>query len=988
MAYTEAWVSYGTDERSLIYPKDVEDFTDYMIARFLVRQVVSGARGAIQTGHSIVIKGKIISIHPGYRYLLRFKKVQRTDHGDEYELLAEAGFREAEQLPWTWETLRWTLQYEVRVKNVEAAILGVFHAMSELVGNDPEIDAEDVRGPPLEEALAKQPWYQEMVSRSDYYKMAALCAVRDAWPSSVDAIRKLETFELRALADHLRESPHDLCYYAHSRHYKLGEMSFAALGRLQKDRGGTVTTPRVCLGAACFYDMLKQERMFAGHTVFAQQKWLDAFRRKHPEFPAEGVMQWLLRQGHLIPLDKDALYVERDLWYVDNSPIYWLAFPRDDKLKERIIGHLRRICENFRQARGAFTPRDPDGPVVATPKGPLNARQREALDHILNNPITIIQGGPGSGKTALGVEHVTCIFQNVAVYTHVGRQAVSLADRLGGCLENASTIHGAHHKRLKKDGALRFKYAERIEVLVIDEAYNGDDATIEWALALPQNATHVVLVGDPDQILPIAGEEGAGTPVLDIARAFPQHVIVLNENMRQLESARAIHDVVSCVRIKQPQAINWSPPSGAVTRVDPPAGNTESALAPLIETMVRRLRRGVKFPSDEHNWQIVTFFNGFKPDEQGLGVIQINHIVERYMERENSQQIRRAVQVTRNLRMYPGFKFMINEKYEPHKSLKPGGGGKKGKKAPTPAAAARARKKVVDGGTIYSETRNGQIEVVKALRQVHLKDRKGGPYWMVECEPKGRCVQGAKLLINRKLHVDPSGIVPAWAITSNKSMGGECTNVGVFVPQGIQRSYFDRSNLYVAFSRPIEYLGVIGRLPDIAHLVQRDPRTVITGLSLRLRVAAVRAPHQTPVGWDWKDQHDAVVYGMLNAETLATFADIYNQSRREVYDRPTPLCGLSWAAFSAAEELDLNTRPAARRELQHLLARIRHKLYAGIPDHSPDVPARWEVVPVAVPLPDQREDDESPDLEDVGGGEEPVAKRGRVEKEEILSESL
>jgi tRNA uridine 5-carbamoylmethylation protein Kti12 len=97
--------------------------------------------------------------------------------------------------------------------------------------------------------------------------------------------------------------------------------------------------------------------------------------------------------------------------------------------------------------------------------------QCEALRHVLNNPLTIIQGGPGSGKTAFGAEHLSCLFQEIAVYTHVGRQAVSLCDRLGGCRENASTIHSAHHKRQKKshEALLRVKYSERIEIVVIDE---------------------------------------------------------------------------------------------------------------------------------------------------------------------------------------------------------------------------------------------------------------------------------------------------------------------------------------------------------------------------------------------------------------------------------------------------------------------------------------------------------------------------------------
>lgn len=193
----------------------------------------------------------------------------------------------------------------------------------------------------------------------------------------------------------------------------------------------------------------------------------------------------------------------------------------------------------------------------------------------------------------------------MAVYTHVGRQAVSLCDRLGGSLENASTIHSAHHKRQKTthEALLRTKYSERVEIVVVDEVFNCDDYTMEMFLGLASNACRVVFIGDPDQIMPIPGEEGAGTPALDIAKAFPNHVITLNENMRQQESARAIHDLVTNVRLKQPRAISWVSPSHALMRLDPPAQETMETLTAVLGPVIKRLRQGIN--GNEHAWQLV-----------------------------------------------------------------------------------------------------------------------------------------------------------------------------------------------------------------------------------------------------------------------------------------------------------------------------------------------------------------------------------------------
>ncbi len=328
--------------------------------------------------------------------MIRFKRARNED-AEEYEILQDGGFRKAERLPLSWNTLRWILEHELDRKNPDADCWSVLGAAGAQAFNEvTEIG---------EELLRRQPWYADLRRESDYYRMDAICRVRDAWPASLAAVRKLEYHQLEALAHQLTETPHNLCYYAHSRHYGLGEMPFASLEQL------SAPVSRVCMGAARLYEMLKQERLFRGHTVFVQATWLATFARKYPGFAHEASLQWLLREGHLLPLDKDAVYVERDRLFAEPSPVYYLQFPRDDKLKERILGHLRRIFNNFREARGEFTARDPDEPVVAAPKGPLNYRQRAALDHVLNNPLTIVQGGPGSGKTAFGVEHLSCLFQ-------------------------------------------------------------------------------------------------------------------------------------------------------------------------------------------------------------------------------------------------------------------------------------------------------------------------------------------------------------------------------------------------------------------------------------------------------------------------------------------------------------------------------------------------------------------------------------------------
>lgn len=321
-----------------------------------------------------------------------------------------------------------------------------------------------------------------------------------------------------------------------------------------------------------------------------------------------------------------------------------------------------------------------------------------------------------------------------------------------------------------------------------------------------------------------------------------------------------------------------------------------------------------------------------------MGVKQINEIVEKWMELNEPYHRRGGCKINNRLFMYPGFKFMITAPFKPHKSLKPAG---LNKKKPSAQAAIRKRMASGDGDTVYSETRNGQIEVVRSIKMIRVKGS-AADSWVVDCEPKGQCVKGTRLLINRRLHVDPSAIDPAWAITSNKSMGGECKNVCVYVPRTIGNSKFDRSSLYVAVSRPIDWLGVVGRLQDIQTLVMRDPRPVLTGLFLRLRTATVTPPGEENGGWDWKEKHEHDVHGMINEELLDKFEDIYDQSQRRPYLKPTSLCALSWASFAASEELLLKGNIQAIKVLEAYVKRVQAKLYAHVVNHSPQSEPPWE----------------------------------------------
>jgi hypothetical protein len=204
-------------------------------------------------------------------------------------------------------------------------------------------------------------------------------------------------------------------------------------------------------------------------------------------------------------------------------------------------------------------------------------------------------------------------------------------------------------------------------------------------------------------------------------------------------------------------------------------------------------------------------------------------------------------------------------------------------------------------------------QVIQKIQQIPVPGGNGrSKAWVVTCEPKGKCSRGSRILINKAFHVDPAHVFPAWAVTSNKSMGGECKNVAVVLPPETMRSPFDNSHLYVMCSRPMEWLAVFGKQSDFDALVMKDPPKINSGLSIRMQIAKlVPEDQQGQLGLmikdamlgnalesiDWKQQHNIVEHGHIHPEIVESFGNIYDQRRRSAFPAPTPVCPTSYLEF-------------------------------------------------------------------------------------------
>jgi exodeoxyribonuclease V alpha subunit len=174
----------------------------------------------------------------------------------------------------------------------------------------------------------------------------------------------------------------------------------------------------------------------------------------------------------------------------------------------------------------------------------LSTEQQAAIHTTLSYPLSILTGGPGTGKT-------TCLKALIAVMetahkryalaSPTGRAAKRLSEATG---HTASTIH----RLLEYSPGEGFKYnLDRpldIDLLVVDEASMLDLLLANHLLKALRPGTHLLMVGDVDQLPSV----GAGDVLRDLIDSQLCPVSRLNVIFRQ---AAGSHIITNAHRINQ-----------------------------------------------------------------------------------------------------------------------------------------------------------------------------------------------------------------------------------------------------------------------------------------------------------------------------------------------------------------------------------------------------------------------------------------------------
>ena len=170
----------------------------------------------------------------------------------------------------------------------------------------------------------------------------------------------------------------------------------------------------------------------------------------------------------------------------------------------------------------------------------LTAGQRAAVEAALSSPVSVLTGGPGTGKTRTVEEVVRTAEEagySVALCAPTGRAAKRLEELVG---RPASTIHRLLEARPDGEGGfvLRHGHAEPLpfDLVVADEVSMCDTWLAAQLVAAVEEGAHLLLVGDPDQLPSV----GPGDVLRDIVTSGVVPVTELTEIHRQAAGSRIV----------------------------------------------------------------------------------------------------------------------------------------------------------------------------------------------------------------------------------------------------------------------------------------------------------------------------------------------------------------------------------------------------------------------------------------------------------------
>jgi exodeoxyribonuclease V alpha subunit len=240
----------------------------------------------------------------------------------------------------------------------------------------------------------------------------------------------------------------------------------------------------------------------------------------------------------------------------------------------------RGVAERLKALAAATQPVASTGQLTLF-KQDLSEEQQQAVTMALNYPVSILTGGPGTGKTTCLKALITTLeirHTAFALASPTGRAAKRLAEATG---HNASTIHRLLEFSPGEAGFKRNEdYPLDVDFLVVDEASMLDLLLTYNLLKALKPGTHVLFVGDVDQLPSV----GAGDVLRNLIGSGIVPITRLTTIFRQAAGSQII---TNAHRINQGKPPVFSQGEGDFFLF--PAEDAEAAANWVVEVVSARI---------------------------------------------------------------------------------------------------------------------------------------------------------------------------------------------------------------------------------------------------------------------------------------------------------------------------------------------------------------------------------------------------------------
>lgn len=588
---------------------------------------------------------------------------------------------------------------------------------------------------------------QNMEYACDYFRYAHERVLQTLFPKQLSVIRKLNEQDLQTLEKCLVTDPWMLCTSSLCKRFDLKPLEYQVMEGYCESQG--IVTDEQVMRSIRLYSYMWFLRS-SGHT----------------KFDMPGVIQAYLMTRQFSSYQDTKEQLEAVVALLGN---YYIKHQGNVYGFDDDWSYCDSICQYLTELEGEPALRQ--GPVPCRPKGELTDTQKQFMHHVMHLPLTLLIGGPGTGKSEC---LVACMayFERPLVVTYVGMMVDALQKRFGNHSGTVHTIHSIHYARLmqlqdspyaKQLGA----WLQEFDVVIVDECANVDTRLLYRLLTAATGARRLILAGDVGQINPMK----PGSPFRDLIARFPQHVFELKENKRVDPDARVLADASAYLHRNDRQLMRMLQ-GDTLTLVQ---DHSDEKLEELVMQYATQ---------DLMKFQIIVLRN---VDRQHCNKIMEQTLLKYHILRMGSK----VITITGSdgkVELFVGKKITFNLNIRGHED--------------------------------YDDVRNGELGIIREIQILEANQS-----WVLTLH------NGKRVLLGHNEPAVPCRFVSAgYATTCNKAQGSEWDYI-VFWVYPEPTNMFTREYPYVAVSRAKKKCTIVARYRDFQALCAREAQPRFTLLS-------------------------------------------------------------------------------------------------------------------------------------------------------------